>query len=244
MMTHGVDNPNIEYRDSLSDQNPDSNRYSIILANPPFKGSLDSDTVSTDLLKVCKTKKTELLFLALMLRMLRVGGRCAVIVPDGVLFGSSTAHQAIRQEIVEKNRLEAVISMPSGVFKPYAGVSTAILVFTKTGHGGTDKVWFYDMKADGFSLDDKRSPISENDIPDIIARFHNLAGEEGRERTEQSFFVPKKDIVDNGYDLSINKYKVTEYEVVEYPSTDELLTQIEELESKINAGIKELRRIL
>ena len=244
MMTHGVDNPNIEYRDSLSDQNPDSNRYSIILANPPFKGSLDADTVSTDLLKVCKTKKTELLFLALFLRMLKIGGRCACIVPDGVLFGSSTAHKAIRQEIVEKNRLEAVISMPSGVFKPYAGVSTAILIFTKTGHGGTDKVWFYDMKADGFSLDDKRSPINENDIPDIIARFHNLDAEESRERTEQSFFIPKKEIVDNGYDLSINKYKETEYEVVEYPSTDELLTQIEELEAKINAGINELRRIL
>ena len=231
MMTHGVDNPNIEYRDSLSDQNPDSNRYSIILANPPFKGSLDADTVSTDLLKVCKTKKTELLFLALFLRMLKIGGRCACIVPDGVLFGSSTAHKAIRQEIVEKNRLEAVIS-------------TAILIFTKTGHGGTDKVWFYDMKADGFSLDDKRSPINENDIPDIIARFHNLDAEESRERTEQSFFIPKKEIVDNGYDLSINKYKETEYEVVEYPSTDELLTQIEELEAKINAGINELRRIL
>lgn len=244
MMTHGVDNPNIEYGDSLSDQNPDANRYSIILANPPFKGSLDADTVSTDLLKVCKTKKTELLFLTLFLRMLKMGGRCACIVPDGVLFGSSTAHKAIRQEIVEKNRLEAVISMPSGVFKPYAGVSTAILIFTKTGHGGTDKVWFYDMKADGFSLDDKRSPISENDIPDIIARFHNLDAEESRERTEQSFFVPKKEIVDNDYDLSINKYKETEYEVVEYPSTDELLSQIEELEAKINAGIKELRRIL
>ena len=244
MMTHGVDNPNIEYRDSLSDQNPDSNRYSIILANPPFKGSLDADTISTDLLKVCKTKKTELLFLTLFLRMLKIGGRCACIVPDGVLFGSSTAHNAIRQEIVEKNRLEAVISMPSGVFKPYAGVSTAILIFTKTGHGGTDKVWFYDMRADGFSLDDKRSPISESDIPDIIARFHNLVAEEDRERTEQSFFVPKKEIVENGYDLSINKYKETEYEVIEYPSTDELLSQIEELEAKINAGIKELRRIL
>ena len=165
MMTHGVDNPNIEYRDSLSDQNPDSNRYSTILANPPFKGSLDADTVSTDLLKVCKTKKTELLFLALFLRMLKIGGRCACIVPDGVLFGSSTAHKAIRQEIVEKNRLEAVISMPSGVFKPYAGVSTAILIFTKTGHGGTNKVWFYDMKADGFSLDDSEVPLTRMTFP-------------------------------------------------------------------------------
>ena len=176
--------------------------------------------------------------------MLRVGGRCAVIVPDGVLFGSSTAHQAIRKAIVEDNRLEAVISMPSGVFKPYAGVSTAILVFTKTGHGGTDKVWFYDMKADGFSLDDKRSPISENDIPDIIARFHNLADEEGRERTEQSFFVPKQEIIDNGYDLSINKYKKTEYVPVEYPATAEILADLRALEEKIQMGLKELEGMI
>ena len=244
MMTHGVDNPNIEYRDSLSDQNPDSNRYSIILANPPFKGSLDADTVSTDLLKVCKTKKTELLFLALFLRMLKIGGRCACIVPDGVLFGSSTAHKAIRQEIVEKNRLEAENSMPSGVITTYAGVSTAILIFTKTGHGGTDKVWFYDMKADGFSLDDKRSPINENDIPDIIARFHNLDAEESRERTEQSFFIPKKEIVDNGYDLSINKYKKTEYVAVEYPPTDEIMDRLDVLQAKIASGLTELREML
>ncbi len=176
MMTHGIENPFIEYRDSLSDQNPDRDKYSLILANPPFKGSLDAETVSADLLKVCKTKKTELLFLALFLRMLRVGGRCACIVPDGVLFGSSTAHKDIRRTLIEENRLEAVISMPSGVFKPYAGVSTGILIFTKTGHGGTDKVWFYDMTADGFSLDDKRTPVAENDIPDIIARFRSTKG--------------------------------------------------------------------
>ena len=244
MMTHGVESPFIEYRDSLSDQNQDKEKHTLILANPPFKGSLDADTVSADLLKVCKTKKTELLFLTLFLRMLKMGGRCACIVPDGVLFGSSTAHKAIRQEIVEKNRLEAVISMPSGVFNPYAGVSTAILIFTKTGHGGTDKVWFYDMRADGFSLDDKRSPISDNDIPDIVARFHNLAGEEGRERTEQSFFVPKKEIVDNGYDLSINKYKETEYKPVEYPSTTELMTELHELEMEITKGLEELEEML
>ena len=177
MMTHGVSNPNIEYRDSLSDQNEDKEKYSLILANPPFKGSLDYDIVSADLLKVCKTKKTELLFLTLFVRMLKTGGRCACIVPDGVLFGSSKAHKDIRKAIVEEQRLEAVISMPSGVFKPYAGVSTAILIFTKTGHGGTDKVWFYDMKADGLSLDDKRSEVKENDIPDIIARFKNLEAE-------------------------------------------------------------------
>jgi type I restriction enzyme M protein len=244
MMTHGVENPFIEYRDSLSDQNPDKDKYTLILANPPFKGSLDYDIVSTDLLKVCKTKKTELLFLTLFLRMLKVGGRCACIVPDGVLFGSSKAHKAIRQEIIETNRLEAVISMPSGVFKPYAGVSTAILIFTKTGHGGTDKVWFYDMKSDGFSLDDKRSETKENDIPDIINRFHNLKEEEGRKRTDQSFMVPKQEIVDNEYDLSINKYKKTEYIPVEYPPTEEILAELRDLEKQIAKEMDELEKLL
>ena len=244
MMTHGIGNPFIEYRDSLSDQNPDKGKYSLILANPPFKGSLDADTVSTDLLKVCKTKKTELLFLALFLRMLRIGGRCACIVPDGVLFGSSAAHKAIRQELVDGNRLEAVISMPSGVFKPYAGVSTAVLIFTKTGHGGTDQVWFYDMTADGFSLDDKRTPTAENDIPDIIARFRNLEAEKDRQRTEKSFFVPKAEIVDNGYDLSINKYKKTEYKPVEYPPTGEIMAELRELEMKISEEMAALEEML
>lgn len=244
MMTHGIDNPFIEYRDSLSDQNTDKEKYSLILANPPFKGSLDADTVSTDLLKVCKTKKTELLFLALMLRMLQIGGRCAVIVPDGVLFGSSTAHKAIRKAIVEDNRLEAVISMPSGVFKPYAGVSTGILIFTKTNHGGTDNVWFYDMTADGLSLDDKRAPVAENDIPDIIARFKNRENETDRQRTDKSFLVPKKEIVENGYDLSINKYKKTEYVPVEYPSTKEILTELNKLEIEINKGLAELGELV
>lgn len=244
MMTHGVDNPFIEYRDSLSDQNSDSGRYSLILANPPFKGSLDYDTVSADLLKVCKTKKTELLFLALFERMLKVGGRCACIVPDGVLFGTSKAHKDIRKEIVECQRLEAVISMPSGVFKPYAGVSTAILIFTKTGHGGTDNVWFYDMKADGYSLDDKRTEIKENDVLDIIQRFRNLEGELDRKRTEQSFFVGKKEIVDNGYDLSINKYKEVEYVPVEYPPTEEILDKIMELEREVAEELAELKTML
>ena len=244
MMTHGIDNPFIEYRDSLSDQNPDREKYSLILANPPFKGSLDADIVSADLLKICKTKKTELLFLALFLRMLKVGGRGAVIVPDGVLFGSSTAHKAIRKELVEVNRLEAVISMPSGVFKPYAGVSTGILVFTKTGHGGTDKVWFYDMTADGFSLDDKRTPVAENDIPDIIARFHALQNEESRKRTDKSFFVPKAEIVENGYDLSINKYKKTEYKAVEYAPTSQIIAELQELEMEITKGLVELEEML
>ncbi len=244
MMTHGVSNPNIEYRDSLSDQNEDKEKYSLILANPPFKGSLDYDIVSADLLKVCKTKKTELLFLTLFVRMLKTGGRCACIVPDGVLFGSSKAHKDIRKAIVEEQRLEAVISMPSGVFKPYAGVSTAILIFTKTGHGGTDKVWFYDMKADGRSLDDKRSEVKENDIPDIIARFKNLEAENDRKRTDQSFFVEKQEIVDNAYDLSINKYKEIEYIPVEYPPTSEIMANLRELEKEVQESMSELEKML
>lgn len=244
MMTHGVANPFIEYRDSLSEQNPDADKYSLILANPPFKGSLDAESVSADLLKVCKTKKTELLFLALFVRMMRVGGRCACIVPDGVLFGSSKAHKDIRKELLENQRLEAVISMPPGVFKPYAGVSTGILIFTKTNHGGTDQVWFYDMQADGFSLDDKRSPINENDIPDIIERFHNRDRETERARTEKSFFVPKQEITDNDYDLSINKYKKQEYVPVEYPPTGEILEQIFALERQIGEELRELKGML
>ena len=244
MMTHGIDNPFIEYRDSLSDQNADHDKYSLILANPPFKGSLDADVVSADLLKVCKTKKTELLFLALFLRILKVGGRCACIVPDGVLFGSSKAHQSIRKQIVEENRLEAVISMPSGVFKPYAGVSTAILIFTKTGHGGTDDVWFYDMRADGFSLDDKRAPVDDNDIPDIINRFKHLDQEAERQRTDQSFMVPKQEIADNQYDLSINKYKEVVYDKIEYPPTIEIMADIREIEMEIGKEMDELEKLL
>ena len=244
MMTHGIDNPFIEYRDSLSDQNTDKDKYTLVLANPPFKGSLDAEIVSGDLLKVCKTKKTELLFLTLFLRILKIGGRCACIVPDGVLFGSSTAHKAIRKEIVENNRLEAVISMPSGVFKPYAGVSTAILIFTKTEHGGTDAVWFYDMTADGFSLDDKRTQVKENDIPDIIERFTHLENEKDRKRTEKSFLVSKQEIVDKEYDLSINKYKETEYVAVEYPPTSEIMKNLRDLETQINREMDELEKLL
>lgn len=244
MMTHGIDNPIIQYRDSLSDQNADTDKYSLVLANPPFKGSLDAESVSGDLLKVCKTKKTELLFLALFLRILRIGGRCACIVPDGVLFGSSKAHKAIRKEIVENQRLEAVISMPSGVFKPYAGVSTAILIFTKTEHGGTDNVWFYDMTADGLSLDDKRTPVAENDIPDIIERFKNLDKEMDRKRTDKSFMVPKKDIEDNGYDLSINRYKEVEYTPVEYPPTSKIMENIRDIEKEISKEMDELEKLL
>ena len=244
MMLHGVDSPNIEYKDSLSEQNLDTNKYTLIMTNPPFKGSLDYEAVSGDLLKVTRTKKTELLFLSLFLRMLRVGGRCAAIVPDGVLFGSSNAHVAIRKEIIENHRLEAIISMPSGVFKPYAGVSTAIMIFTKTGAGGTDNVWFYDMQADGYSLDDKRNPVADNDVEDIIARFGNLAGEADRKRTDKSFFVSKTEIVGNGYDLSINKYKETDHIEVEYEKPEAILERIDEIECSIRAGLSELRILL
>ncbi|MCC5422271.1 class I SAM-dependent DNA methyltransferase [Clostridium botulinum] len=244
MMLHGVDNPNIEYKDSLSETNKDSEKYTLVLANPPFKGSLDYEAVSADLLKVSKTKKTELLFLALFLRILKTGGRCASIVPDGVLFGSTKGHKDIRKEIVDNNKLEAIISMPSGVFKPYAGVSTAIIIFTKTGTGGTDKVWFYDMKADGYSLDDKRNPIEDNDIPDMIERFNNLDKEEDRKRTEQSFFVPVEEIRENNYDLSINKYKEIEYEEIVYDEPKVILERVRKLEKEITEGIDELERMI
>lgn len=244
MMLHGVDNPNIEYKDSLSEQNKDEDKYTLILANPPFKGSLDYEAVSADLLKVTKTKKTELLFLSLFLRILKTGGRCASIVPDGVLFGSSKAHKDIRKEIVENHKLEAVISLPSGVFKPYAGVSTAILILTKTTVGGTDHVWFYDMKADGYSLDDKRQPIQDNDIPDIIERFSHLENEVERKKTEQSFFVSVDEIRETGYDLSINKYKEIEYEEVEYEAPSIILKKIQTLEEEIQQGLKELEKMI
>lgn len=241
MMLHGVENPKIEYRDSLSEQNPDTEKYTLVLANPPFKGSLDYDSVSADLLKTTRTKKTELLFLALFLRLLKPGGRCACIVPDGVLFGSSKAHRAIREHLVEKHHLRAVISMPSGVFKPYAGVSTAVLIFTKTGSGGTDKVWFYDMQNDGFSLDDKRTEIEGSDIPDIVQRFHNLAAEADRPRTAQSFLVPKEEIAANNYDLSLNKYKEIVHETVHYDPPAVILDRIEAMEREIMQGLEELR---
>lgn len=244
MMLHGVEDPNIRYQDSLSGENTERDAYSLIMANPPFTGSVFQEEISKDLLALCKTRKTELLFMALFIKMLKVGGRCASIVPDGVLFGSSSAHKALRKELVENQQLRAVISMPSGVFKPYAGVSTAILVFTKTNAGGTDKVWFYDMKSDGFSLDDKRTPIDQNDIPDIITRFQHLEDEENRERTEQNFFVPKDEIAGNDYDLSINKYKKTEYVAIEYPPTEEILTEIEALNQQVETETAELRKLL
>ena len=266
LMLHSITNPDVRYMDSVSKQNQIREKYTICLANPPFKGTVDAESINDDLKAVTNTKKTELLFLALFLRILKKGGQCACIVPDGVLFGSSKAHQSIRKELVENHHLRAVISMPSGVFKPYAGVSTAVLVFTKTGMGGTDKVWFYDMKSDGFSLDDKRSPVEQNDIPDINRRFRSIGqtppvtkgdiplregdnaddilNEEKRARTEQSFFVPKQEIADNGYDLSINKYKKVEYVSVEYPSTTEIMADLHELEMDITAGLAELEEML
>jgi type I restriction enzyme M protein len=245
MMLHGVEFPNIMYKDSLSEQNKDEEKFTLVLANPPFKGSLDYDSVSADLLKITKTKKTELLFISLMLRMLKKGGRCATIVPDGVLFGSSKAHKSLREEIVENHQLHAIISMPSGVFKPYAGVSTAIMIFTKTGAGGTDKVWFYDMKADGLSLDDKRQPIEENDIPDIISRYHSrMETEIEREKTEQSFFVTKEEIKKNGYDLSINKYKEIIYEKIEYDPPQVIMGRIDDIDKEIVTLKNELKELL
>src|SRR5450759_2373082 len=198
MLLHGIENPNLDDRDSLSESNAGmKDKYTLVLANPPFKGSLDYESVESGLLKIVKTKKTELLFLALMLRSLKVGGRCAVIVPDGVLFGSSNAHKALRQEIIDRHQLEGVISMPAGVFRPYAGVSTAILIFTKTGKGGTSNVWFYDMTSDGYSLDDKRQKIDNDDISDIIAHWRNRSSEIDRSLTEKSFFVPVYKLKEN-----------------------------------------------
>ena len=244
LMLHDINNPDVAFRDSLSSDNTDTDRYSLILANPPFAGNLDYEAVSKSLLSIAKTKKTELLFISLFLRSLAIGGRCASIVPDGVLTGTSNAHKAIRKAIVDDNRLEAVISMPSGVFKPYAGVSTAILIFTKTGSGGTDNVWFYDMKADGYSLDDKRNPVSDNDIPDIIARFHALDAETERQRTDKSFLVPVNEIREHDYDLAFNTYKETVREVVEYEAPEVLIAQAAELAAKISAGIGSLQSLI
>ena len=241
LMLHGVDHPNVMYLDSLSTDNADADKYTLCLANPPFAGSLDKGAVSKSLLSVAPTTKTELLFIALFIRMLQMGGRCASIVPDGVLFGNSKAHKLLRKELVDNQSLKAVISMPSGVFQPYSGVSTAILVFTKTNAGGTDKVWFYDMHADGYSLDAKRTEVEQNDIPDVIARFHNLKGEEDRTRKDQSFMVPADEIRANDYDLSINKYKEIEREVVHYDAPEVIMGRIVSLEKEINEAMNEFR---
>jgi len=247
MTLHGIDNPMIVDRDSLSQNHADQrDLYSLILANPPFKGSLDYDGTAKDLLNISKTKKTELLFISLILRQLKPGGRCACIVPDGVLFGSSNAHKSLRKTIVEDHKLDAVISMPSGVFKPYAGVSTAILMFTRTDSGGTDEVFFYDMQADGFSLDDKREPKEGNDIPDILEKYQQWQKETGAfdDKKQKAFAVAKKEIADNHYDLSINRYKEIEYEEVEYDPPLEILEQLQSLELEIHKELKELKNML
>lgn len=241
LMLNGVDDPDVRAQDSLSNQNALESCYSLIMANPPFSGTLDYEVVNDSLLALTKTKKTELLFMSLFIRMLELGGRCASIVPDGVLFGTSTAHIALRKELVDHQNLQAIISMPSGVFKPYAGVSTAIVIFTKTNAKSTEKVWFYDMKADGFSLDDKRNEISDNDIPDIIERFHNLEAEGERTRKEQSFFVPVQEIRDNDYSLAINKYKEVEREKVVYDAPEVILGRVVKLQNEINEALLEFR---
>jgi len=245
MLLHGIESPDIRYRDSLSEgASEDADKYTLILANPPFAGSLDYESTAKDLLRIVKTKKTELLFLALFLKLLKPGGRAAVIVPDGVLFGSSTAHKALRRMLVEDQKLDAVVKLPSGVFRPYAGVSTAILFFTKTNSGGTDDVWFYDVHADGFSLDDKRNPVDANDLPDVLARWQNRAVEKTRARTEQSFVVPKSDIIAQGYDLSLNRYKEIVYDEVEHRAPLEIIADVEALEDEIAKGLAELRAML
>ena len=250
MLLHGVEKPDIRYRDSLAQADlaaagDDAERYSLVLANPPFAGSLDYESTAKDLQQVVKTKKTELLFVALFLRLLQTGGRAAVIVPDGVLFGSSKAHRTLRRILVEEQKLDAVVSMPSGVFKPYAGVSTAILLFTKTNSGGTDDVWFYDMQADGYSLDDKRTPQPDNsDLADILARWQNREAERNLARTDQSFLVPKAEIAGNEYDLSINRYKDLEHEAVEYDPPAVIMERLAELEQEIAEGREELERLL
>ena len=245
LQLHGIESPNLIGKDSLSESNADvRNQFSLILANPPFKGALDSDSVESSILKTVNTKKTELLFLALMLRMLKTGGRCAVIIPDGVLFGSSNAHKQIRQEIIENNKLDAIISMPSGVFKPYAGVSTAVMIFTKTGTGGTNNVWFYDMKADGYSLDDKRVEVKDNDIADIIKRYHSLKAEVKRKRSDKSFFVPISEIKVNDWDLSISRYKEVVHKEMHYSTPANIIKEIKDLEHDRAAAFKTLEKLL
>ncbi|MFC7405719.1 type I restriction-modification system subunit M [Georgenia alba] len=246
MLLHGVEQPDIRYRDSLSEgASAEAGLFSLVLANPPFAGSLDYESTSKDLQRMVKTKKTELLFLALFLRLLKSGGRAAVIVPDGVLFGSSKAHKELRRTLVEDQKLDGVVKLPSGVFKPYAGVSTAILFFTKTESGGTDHVWFYDVQADGFSLDDKRNPIEANDLPDVLARWAERDGaERARARAERSFCVPKDEIANNGYDLSLNRYKEVVHEEVEHRPPLEILADLEKLEGEIQQGLKDLKAML
>ena len=246
MLMHGVEAPEIRYRESLSEAAAwDSANYTLVLANPPFAGSVDADGIAKDLTRAVKTKKTELLFLALFLKLLKPGGRAAVIVPDGVLFGSSAAHKALRQALVDDQKLDAIVKLPSGVFRPYAGVSTAILFFTRTDSGGTDEVWFYDVRADGLSLDDKRVPVAANDLPDVLARWGERAGtERSRARTEQSFTVPKADIVAQGYDLSLTRYREIVHDDVQHRDPLDILVDLEILNAEIEQGVAELKKML
>ena len=246
LMLHGVEAPDVRYLDSISKNNTVCGKYDVILANPPFTGSVDVEDIDKSLRTIVDSKQTELLFVALFLRMLKLGGRCACIVPNGVLFRSnSKAYRQLRHELVENQKLEAIVYMPSGVFKPYSGVSTAVLVFTKTNAGGTDDVWLYNMEGDGYTLDDKRDPDEKHDdIPDILKRWANLEVEKSRARNEKSFLVPKQEIVDNDYDFSFNKYTETEYERIEYPPTEEILKELDELNAQMVDGLAELKRLL
>jgi type I restriction enzyme M protein len=265
MLLHDVEAPDIRYRDSLSqDASDDADRYTLVLANPPFAGSLDYETTSRDLLRVVRTKKTELLFVALFLRLLRPGGRAAVIVPQGVLFGSSKAHKELRRILIEEQKLDAVVNLPSGVFRPYAGVSTAILLFTRTDSGGTDNVWLYEMTADGLSLDDKRTPLldpdklgsaptlaltdsehGKNNLPDVLTRWTNRDGSElERARSDQSFCVPKADIVAEGYDLSMNRYKTVIFEDAEHRPPLEIISDLSRLQAEIQERLDDLTNML
>lgn len=244
LMLHSITRPEVKWQDSISKNNEIKDRYDLILANPPFTGTVDEENINPALTRMAATKKTELLFVNEFVRMLKVGGRCACIVPDGVVFGTSKAHKATRKELVENQLLEAVISLPSGIFRPYSDVSTSILIFTKTNAGGTENVWFYDMQADGFSLDDKREEVEENDIPDIITRFSNLEAEKERSRKEKSFMVSKEDIAKNGYSLRMKEYKEIEYQKIEYPSSEELLNDVDALKDELVASLQELRSLL
>lgn len=245
MMLHDVDEPQLYYRNSLSDENNDTNKYTLCLANPPFAGSLDQDDIAPSLRAAVKTKKTELLFLALMMRMLQSGGRCASVVPDTVLTGGNKDYLAVRSALVDEHCLQAIITMPSGVFQPYSGVSTAIIIFTKTGTGGTDKVWFYDMRADGYSLTTQRTPCPEqNDIPDLLTCFHNLDSETERSRKEQSFFVTADEIRNNNYDLSYKAYQEVERETIVYDKPDEIILRIKNRQDKIDAAFNEFQKLL
>lgn len=246
LMLHEVSSPDVRYLDSVSQKNDISGKFDVILANPPFTGSVDVEDIDKSLRAIVDSKQTELLFVALFLRMLKVGGRCACIVPNGVLFRSNAkAYGQLRRELVENQKLEAIIYLPSGVFKPYSSVSTAVLVFTKTGAGGTDNVWLYNMEGDGFTLDDKRDADEKhNDIPDILERWGNLTAEAARERTEKSFLVPKAEIVENDYDFSFNKYTKTEYERIEYPPTEQILAELDELNAQMAASLAELKKML